>query len=88
MSLLNWLFGRKKSTNGQSHPSTPEAENLRRWRESGQTRSWVEAHQGQWGHQDWLALLDELKQSAFWPMEPQAVGLALEDAKREWLQRN
>src|SRR5690349_14060718 len=26
-------------------PLPPEAENLRRWRESGQARSWVRAHQ-------------------------------------------
>ena len=46
-------------------------------------RAWVEAHRGQWDHEDWLALLEDLKRSAFWPMEPDAVGQALEDAKRE-----
>jgi hypothetical protein len=65
-----------------------EAENLRRWRESGQPRAWVEARQGHWGHADWLALLEELQRSPYWPMPPDAVGLALEDARREWLRRN
>ena len=65
----------------------PEVRNLKRWKESGQARAWVEARNGQWGHADWLGLLDTLKRSELWPMQPEAVGLALEDAKREWLQR-
>jgi hypothetical protein len=72
---------------GRMHVSS-EAENLRRWRESGQARTWVEARQGRWNHDDWLALLEELKRSPFWPMPPDAVGLVLEDEKRERLQRN
>jgi hypothetical protein len=70
----------------QKPPS--EAENLRRWRESGQLRVWVEAHRGQWGHAEWLALLEELRRSPYGPMQPDAVGLALEEAKGEWLSRN
>jgi hypothetical protein len=72
-----------------SQPRTADSEtdNLRRWRESGQARAWVEAHQGRWNHNDWLALLDELKRSPFWPMRPDAVGLTLEEIQREWLRR-
>ena len=51
-------------------------------------RAWVEEHQGNWNHEDWLALLEELKKSPLWPMQPDAVGLLLEDSKREWLERN
>jgi hypothetical protein len=69
-------------------PLPPEAENVRRWRESGQARSWVESHQGRWDHQEWLALLDELRRSPFWPMHPDAVGTVLEEVRREWSQRN
>jgi hypothetical protein len=58
--------------------------NLRRWQESGQVRSWVEAHQGQWGHEEWLQLLGTLQQSQFWPLEPAAVGRVLEQAKAEY----
>ena len=65
-----------------------EAENLRRWKESGQARAWVEGRQGRWGHADWLALLDELKRSPYWPMQPDAVGMTLEELKRERLRRN
>jgi hypothetical protein len=73
-----------------SRPSAEEveAENLRRWRESGQTWAWVQAREGRWDHDAWLGLLEELKRSSFWPMCPDAVGQALEKTKREWLSRN
>ena len=73
---------------GNRSPLPPEAENLRRWRESGQARSWVQARRGSWGHADWLALLDDLRRSPFWPMDPAAVGLVLEEEKRRWGQRS
>jgi hypothetical protein len=66
----------------------PPADNLRRWRESGQPRAWVEARQGRWDHDAWLALLDDLQRSSFWPMNPDAVGLMLEETRQEWLSRN
>jgi hypothetical protein len=71
-------------------PQAPsaEADNLRRWKDSGRPRAWVEAHKGRWNHDDWLALLEELRRSPFWPLQPDQVGLVLEDVKREWLRRN
>jgi hypothetical protein len=57
------------------------SENLRRWRASDQPRYWVEAHGGAWAHGDWLALLDELRASAFWPMPPEEIGRVLEEAR-------
>ncbi|HWG47490.1 MAG TPA: hypothetical protein VN688_32305 [Gemmataceae bacterium] len=65
-----------------------QAENLRRWRESGQIWTWVQTREGRWDHDAWLGLLEELQRSSFWPMCPDAVGLALEETKREWLSRN
>src|SRR5260370_42567964 len=70
----------------QAAPS--EAENLQRWRESGQARAWVEAHGGRWNHADWLALLEELRRSPFWPMQADAIGLVLESEKRQCVERN
>jgi hypothetical protein len=78
----------RKEEPGRQAPANPEDENLRRWRESGQARAWVEQRQGCWNHDDWLALLEELKCSSLWPMKADAVGQALEETKREWLQRN
>jgi hypothetical protein len=78
-----------KTTKGDRRtPPGPEAENLRRWRESGQARAWVEAHHGRWGHEEWLALLSSLERSPYWPMQPEAVGIVLEEEKRERLKRN
>ena len=65
-----------------------EDDNLRCWRDSGQARAWVEARGGCWDHADWLGLLEDLRRSPYWPMQPNAVGLVLEEVKREWLQRN
>jgi hypothetical protein len=75
---------------GVKHPekAPSEAENLKRWRVAGKARAWVEAHQGCWDHHDWLTLLEELRRSPFWPMQPDAIGLALEDERRQWLQRH
>jgi hypothetical protein len=73
---------------GRQAPASTDDENLRRWRESGQAQAWVEQRQGSWNHDDWLALLAELKASSWWPMQAEAVGLTLEEIKRQWLQRN
>lgn len=61
-----------------------EWQNLRRWRDTGTPRRWVEERQGQWAHADWLALLDSLRRSEYWPLEPTVVARTLADAKLEW----
>jgi hypothetical protein len=58
--------------------------NLHRWRASGLARRWVAARDGRWGHDDWLALLASLRASGFWPVDPAAVGRALEEVRTEW----
>jgi hypothetical protein len=63
---------------------TAEADNLRRWQESGAAAQWVEAHEGTWGEAEWLALLEELRRSEFWPLDPEAVGRVLQERKLEW----
>src|SRR5437660_1383632 len=66
------------------HPAAEAAENLRRWRESGQPRRWVEEREGRWGHAEWLDLLEALRWSHFWPVNTDAVGRVLEDTKRRY----
>jgi hypothetical protein len=63
---------------------TAEWWNLRRWQSSAQPRIWVELHHGQWGHDDWLGLLGVLRRSQFWPLDPEAVGHSLEEARRRY----
>ncbi len=64
-----------------------EVENLARWQASGRPRAWVEARRGNWDHAAWLGLLDDLRRSPFWPMQPDSVGAVLEEYKSEWFQR-
>ena len=61
-----------------------ERVNLRRWQDSEHGRRWVEARQGKWDHGDWLRLMDELRDSDFWPLHPEAVGRALEGYRAKW----
>jgi hypothetical protein len=58
--------------------------NLRRWLASGQARRWVEYHAGRWGHDDWAALVNQLRYSEFWPVELADLGQALERLGLEW----
>ena len=55
--------------------------NLSRWQASGEADRWVAAHQGVWHHQDWLTLLSTLRRTEFWPVNFEAVGLELEQAR-------
>jgi hypothetical protein len=59
-----------------------QAENLRRWLDSGQARAWVDGHKRDWNHDDWTGLLGSLAESEFWPMEPEEIGRALEEMRR------
>jgi hypothetical protein len=59
--------------------------NLRRWRDSGLAGRWMAARQGRWDHNDWLGLLASLELSGFWPIDPAALGRALEEVRHEWL---
>jgi hypothetical protein len=90
MGLLSWLFGK----NGDSAANTAllpsestEQANLRRWRASGEPRRWVQSQNGQWNHELWLALLEQLRGSAYWPMEHDAIGALLEELKQEEMKR-
>lgn len=59
-------------------------ENLKQLLSSGLLDSWVRGNKGTWSHQEWLELLGVLEASEFWPVEPNAVGAALEELKREF----
>jgi len=82
------LLRERNQLNGQSGEGKvdPSAENIRRWRQSA-APAWVEARRGQWNHQDWVDLLDSLRRSEYWPMNPDAIGLTLEELKREYQAR-
>jgi hypothetical protein len=58
--------------------------NLRRLAGTGRLRRWVEDREGRWDHAAWLELLGELRRSHYWPLDPDAVGEALEELKAAW----
>ena len=60
------------------------AANLRRWRDSGEPACWVESRDGQWGHAEWLLLLQGLQLSEFGPLDPEGVGRVVEEARRHY----
>ncbi len=62
-------------------------QNLQRWKSSGHPSQWVNHHQGQWTHQDWLGLLESLKRSQFWPMDEMAVDQELKLAQQEFFRK-
>jgi hypothetical protein len=42
----------------------------------------VAARHGHWNHDDWVALLDSLQKSEFWPLNAEAIGRTLEELKK------
>jgi hypothetical protein len=62
-------------------------DNLKRWTESGQPGQWLDAHSGEWGYSEWMALLDDLKTGPFWPMSPDDIGAHLESLAKGYRQR-
>src|SRR2546430_2301525 len=66
------------------HLAAQAAENLRRWKDSGQPRRWVDARQGQWDHAAWEQLLAGLRASEFWPLEPGDARQWVEDHEGQW----
>jgi hypothetical protein len=61
-------------------------DNLRSWIASGEPRRWVRTRRGRWDHQDWLALLRQLRDTRYWPMNELKIGEALEELKHDFVQ--
>src|SRR5207248_888306 len=56
---------------------------LRRGGESAHPPAGSDSCQGRWNQADWLALLETLRESEFWPMDPDALSGVLDQVKRE-----
>jgi hypothetical protein len=67
---------------GVVQSSVVRAENLNRWKGSGEPEKWGEAHNWSWSQDDWVKLLASLRQSRFWPMDEDQVGQVLESLKK------
>lgn len=64
-----------------------ESDNLMKWLKSGEPERWVAARWGQWDHHDWLALLDSLRRSPYWPMSEADIGRVLEQAREAMIRQ-
>ena len=47
--------------------------------------NFVKSKDGCWNHQDWLSLLSDLKTKGYDPVDPEQVGLLLEERKAHYL---
>lgn len=62
-------------------------DNLKRWMKSGEPGKWVETKGGQWTYTEWMALLDQLKASAYWPMNSDDAGAHLDSLARQYREK-
>lgn len=68
---------------GQRRKRLRKRINLARWVQSGWPRVWVQRQAGEWTHDEWLVFFGDLKGSEYWPVDPDEVGLVLEQLKRK-----
>ena len=64
-----------------------EKENLERLSRTKILPMFVQKHQGEWDHQTWMELCDELAEKGYTPIEFDQVGMLLEEKKSAYLKR-
>ena len=79
-----WLWVQESSGSPDPLEQEDAQTNLRRWIGDGGPADWVQVRRGQWTDRDWEALIEELKGTEYWPLDPNKVGEELEKATREW----
>jgi ankyrin repeat protein len=62
-------------------PSPLDEANLERWKSSSAPAAWVFKHGAGWNNYDWTALLSELRETHYWPMNEAAIGQHLEELR-------
>ena len=60
-------------------------DNLKKLSRSKLPMLFVKKHEGSWNHQDWLDFLEYLKGKKYFPIDPDRVGLLLEEKKAQYL---
>ncbi|OGV55624.1 MAG: hypothetical protein A2X49_02650 [Lentisphaerae bacterium GWF2_52_8] len=59
-------------------------DNLKKLAKSPVVRNFVKKKNGSWGHEEWLAFFDSVKEK-YSPIDPDQVGLLLEKEKAKFL---
>jgi hypothetical protein len=62
-----------------------EAENLTRWKDSGEAHCWVWAYAGAWTDDEYAGLLATLRAGPYWPMNEDDIKKTLEAAAKTYL---
>jgi hypothetical protein len=86
--LRNWVVQELRTVawnTAQMRKRLQQQKNLTRWFESGGPQRWVQEHGASWNHDDWLAYIRQLRNSEFWPLALNEIGLILEQIKAEFL---
>lgn len=65
--------------------ASKEETNLKKLTKSPIAMNFVKKNNGNWNHEDWLGFLDYLKEKGYDPINPDKVGLLLEEKKAQYL---
>lgn len=79
-----WLWLNEKSQEPVQEEASQLEVNLQRWINDGAPVRWVEDRRGKWTDHDWEQLVEELKATEYWPLDPDQVGEVLEQTTRQW----
>lgn len=66
-------------------PAPTVDDNLKKLAASRLPANFVKEHDGVWDHALWLGFLELIKEKGYEPIDPDRVGLILEDAKTKYL---
>ena len=62
-----------------------EEKNLNRLSRTAIIMNFVKSKSGSWNHQEWLEFLSEVKRHGYDPIDPEQLGLLLEERKAQYL---
>lgn len=65
--------------------ASKEETNLKKLTKSPIAMNFVKKNNGNWNHEEWLGFLDYLKEKGYDPINPDKVGLLLEEKKAQYL---
>jgi hypothetical protein len=74
----------KTSRGQQTQEQQDDAVTARLRRDPSLLDAFVRRQNGSWDHQDWLGLLDQLRNAGFAPIDEARVGCLLEQRRDQW----
>ena len=74
----------QKTATGQRKPEQRDDATARLRRDPSLLDAFVRRQNGSWNHEDWLGLLDQLRNAGFAPIDEARVGCLLEERRDQW----